>query len=968
MRLAQNPASTGLDDARSFLARVVPWGDGYVNLHWRFQGEGYDRPGWGGRATRTLDEALGSLRFQLNKPTTLDIYVCMSAQREAIIREHGNRHWAAALRSGPNAVALRSLFVDVDVKEGGYPSTREALSAVHVFCASIGLLLPTTCVQTGSGGLHCYWTLETPLPPQEWLPLAHALANATKVKGLRCDTQCTVDTARILRVPQTFNYKNGVPGLVKLGPIRDYNYSVEQLWSALEPFKVATPRITPLANLPARAPLEGENELGAGVEALPPLEIDLRDALPECGFLRTAVATGGKTYNNALWMYTTLLATFTKQKERAAHVMANGHPGYSQESTQELYERKLKDRADRGLGWPACATIAAGGSTACPTCPHLAKGRTPFHYARPQPQPNVAPSNNLPPFYEQTPEGRIAKRTVLPDGSASTRAITDFTMDGVWIQDDPCIFHFSSRTVATGQKTHAIEFEEIHGDALGKRLMGMGLPTQTYQLKEIRELLVSWINHLQQSKGNVVKSMPYGWYPDKGKPTGFTFGGKTFSKGSVKNAASGDHNISRQFAPIGDKQPWIDAAKFITDQGRQDLCAILATAFAGPLLRLIPVRGVVVSGYSRDSGIGKTTTMEIAQSVWGNPKAMQGLTDSSKSVLFKMGELRNIPVFWDELQNQEHTKAFVNVIFSTTQGREGSRLTRSVTLRQAGEWETMMVVCANNSVSDAIAQATTSTTAGVNRVFEFRVKKVGQRSKFTTGEATQITGVVNENYGNVGVEYAKWLGEHPDEIKTIVQEQLISLQKEVKEETEERLWTAAMTTILLGARFANELGFTDFDLAALKGFLIGVLQEQRADRANAGVDMNKELNISNVLQQFLKATSVKHTVHTNIVHTGQGKPAKGSINVLGDTSRVDSAQVHIGRDDALLRISGPFFNKWIKDHGYSAFSIRKAMEEKFAMHEVIGRIGAGTDKASKFAERLYEIDLSSPQLQGIVEH
>jgi uncharacterized protein (DUF927 family) len=329
---------------------------------------------------------------------------------------------------------------------------------------------------------------------------------------------------------------------------------------------------------------------------------------------------------------------------------------------------------------------------------------------------------------------------------------------------------------------------------------------------------VSWINHLQQSKGNVVKSMPYGWYPDKGKPTGFTFGGKTFSKGSVKNAASGDHNISRQFAPIGDKQPWIDAAKFITDQGRQDLCAILATAFAGPLLRLIPVRGVVVSGYSRDSGIGKTTTMEIAQSVWGNPKAMQGLTDSSKSVLFKMGELRNIPVFWDELQNQEHTKAFVNVIFSTTQGREGSRLTRSVTLRQAGEWETMMVVCANNSVSDAIAQATTSTTAGVNRVFEFRVKKVGQKSKFTTGEATQITGVVNENYGNVGVEYAKWLGEHPDEIRDYrTRSNLSHLQKEVKEETEERTMDCSDDHDLARRTVRKRAGFHRLRLSSVKG-------------------------------------------------------------------------------------------------------------------------------------------------------
>jgi hypothetical protein len=665
-------------------------------------------------------------------------------------------------------------------------------------------------------------------------------------------------------------------------------------------------------------------------------------------------------------MYTTLLATFTKQGEKAAHVMANGHPGYSSESTQELYERKLKDRNERGLGWPACATIAAGGSSACPTCPHLALGKTPFHFARPQPKPSVAPSTNLPPYYEQTSDGRIAKRTTNLDGSVNLRPITDFTMDEVWIQDDPCVFHFASRSPARGETNHEILFEDVHGDALGKKFMGMGLPVHTHQIKEIRELLVSWINHLQQTKGNVTKSVPFGWYPDKGKPTGFTFGGKTYSKGNVKNAATGDHNIKAQFTPIGDKQPWIDAAKFITDQGRPDLCAILATAFAAPLLKLIPVRGVVVSGYSRDSGIGKTTTMEIAQSVWGNPKAMQGLTDSSKSVLFKMGELRNLPVFWDELQNQEHTKAFVNVIFSTTQGREGSRLTRAVTLRHTGEWETMMVVCSNDSVSDAIARSTASTTAGVNRVFEFRVKKVPQ-SKFTTGEATQITGVVNENYGNVGVEYARWLGEHSDEIRTIVQEQLISLQKEVKEETEERLWTAAMTTILLGARFANELGFTDFDLAAIKDFLIGVLQEQRADRANAGVDMSRELNISNVLQQFLKATSVRNTIHTNLIHTGQGKPARGSINVLGDTSRVDSAQVHIGRDDALLRISGPFFNKWIKDHGYSAFSIRKAMEEKFGMHEVIGRIGAGTDKASKFAERLYEIDLSSPQLQGVVE-
>src|SRR4051794_35214808 len=132
------PRGVGLDDAQRFLARVVPWdGESFVNLHWRFKGEGYDRPAWGGRATRSIGEALGSVGFQRRKLSTLDIYICMSSQRLARVEKHNGREWNAAMRVGSNAVALKSLYVDLDVKEGAYATTREALAALYSFCDRI---------------------------------------------------------------------------------------------------------------------------------------------------------------------------------------------------------------------------------------------------------------------------------------------------------------------------------------------------------------------------------------------------------------------------------------------------------------------------------------------------------------------------------------------------------------------------------------------------------------------------------------------------------------------------------------------------------------------------------------------------------------------------------------------------------------------------------------------------------------
>jgi hypothetical protein len=122
--------------------------------------------------------------------------------------------------------------------------------------------------------------------------------------------------------------------------------------------------------------------LGAGIETLtlPPIKLD--DVAKECAFIRDAIATGGATLGQPQWNLTTLLATFTEGGRFDAHRMGNQHPGYTPQSTDQLYDRKRRERDRSSIGWPRCNAISASGCTACQTCAHSGEGKSPLHFAK----------------------------------------------------------------------------------------------------------------------------------------------------------------------------------------------------------------------------------------------------------------------------------------------------------------------------------------------------------------------------------------------------------------------------------------------------------------------------------------------------------------------------------------------------------------------------------------------------------
>jgi hypothetical protein len=154
------------------------------------------------------------LEWVLSRPTTKDVYFCLSRQAQTNKNDRGK---VVAMRRQENALALKAIWLDIDVKPPpkGYATLEEALDALAAFSKAAGLPPPSALVGSG-GGLHVYWISDKPLTPDEWRPYAEGLKAAAINFGLRCDTQCTVNAAQVLRVPGTFNHKTTPLRPVKL--------------------------------------------------------------------------------------------------------------------------------------------------------------------------------------------------------------------------------------------------------------------------------------------------------------------------------------------------------------------------------------------------------------------------------------------------------------------------------------------------------------------------------------------------------------------------------------------------------------------------------------------------------------------------------------------------------------------------------------------------------------------------------
>ncbi|MDE2106765.1 MAG: hypothetical protein KGL39_56645, partial [Patescibacteria group bacterium] len=383
--------------SRDFIERVVVWpgpnNPGWINLHANLKNDEPQKNGgkpWVlGWPYKSLDAFMIQAGFIDQTTNLFNAWVCMSQQSKSGVNLRGK---PKAIRLAENAVALKAIWIDCDVKANDprhYATHKEAWAAIRAFRQKVGLPLPSAVVDSG-GGLHVYWISETPLDPNEWRLYANGLKALLMQEGVKCDAGLTTDAARLLRVPGTYNHKYSPPREVRLLELgASYNFSERiRFLKDYNPNQTSPQSMVKVS--PADViigafdtPAPGFATLGKGEELAANCRseklLDPKPIFEKCAFLGDALATGGKDYDNPLWHLSVLCTTFMEGGEQLAHEISKGYVKYDAAETQALYERKAAEREARGIGYPSCATIASNGCAACASCPLFAQGKSPLN-------------------------------------------------------------------------------------------------------------------------------------------------------------------------------------------------------------------------------------------------------------------------------------------------------------------------------------------------------------------------------------------------------------------------------------------------------------------------------------------------------------------------------------------------------------------------------------------------------------
>jgi uncharacterized protein DUF927 len=1005
------------DKAKEFFRNVVPWPvedrgryNGYINLHWCFLKDGKKdgKPLWAGRAFQTQKGFFEFIDWASTRGNFRDFYFCTSQQSTAL---EGRNGALKAVRFAANAQALKAVWIDLDVavpgkiaKEGRetkeYSSLAGAVQAVATFVPAANLPPPSALVGSG-GGLHVYWISTIPLAPHEWQRYADGLRALASEHGLLCDGGCTIDSARILRVPNTFNYKTEPPRPTKVLSLGgSYDFSTQL--SALLDVRAHTATVTNVHSTQTTPVIEGSIgpvapaflvAAGGRVESLslgcepdfPPL--DPGPIFKGCLFLRDALATGGANHSEPLWNLALLCAAHLPNGKGFAHALSSGYPSYNAGETDEKFARKLRERDERGVGWPGCDTIHGAGSRLCTGCPHFAAHKSPLNLGtslrgqstqtsqefsgstntEPTAQSEsvslsgsdtVAEYSPLPAGYTYNAAGVICvlQETKVKDGPSNwhEQPLFQAVITHAWMQHGPEVLNFIT-TMSKGRSGPVrIKPEDCVSNVDCCRLLhAQGAITEPEGKAYVGDFMSSWMGKLRAAK-QAVESKPFGWEEDDTGRHGFYYGGWLFTDDGKTTSAAFPTDVMREtYAPHGTAAVWKEVCKLLTDLKRPDIDLILASSLAAPLMGIVGKYSVVISCYG-NSGRSKSAGVTVANAVWGRPITAKATSSTSaKSFIKIMGELNSLPVYWDDIVEQDWPKAY-EAFRQATEGKEGNKLKVTRELFKPGEWKSLMLMTSNDPFVDFIMTKDKNTDAGVVRVLEYECSPTPPPGTIEPGRLNHTDfdmqmDRLQHNYGCVGYEYAKLLGHHPERIEKLTVQLVHEMTALVQPADKERFWATAIGVLLAGAHMANILG-AELDIPVLKDFLIEVFNRNRARLKKEDLQGGTRSRTQDAVSTYLKDFRSSGMWSEQLA-------AKGKIvNVLKYPEQGRAAQFQFAVTERKLRLSKSHLYRWMNERGGAVTSyVVSGLEKHFNAHYVKDAVLGGGTTASNTNETLIEI-------------
>lgn len=203
-------------------------------------------------------------------------------------------------------------------------------------------------------------------------------------------------------------------------------------------------------------------------------------------------------------------------------------------------------------------------------------------------------------------------------------------------------------------------------------------------------------------------------------------------------------NLAGGYVQKGDADVWLDTARTIREK-HPVARAILAAAFAAPLLRVIGQRSFGLYVWSRSRG-GKTAAEKFALGVWGDPETLMVTFNATQVGIERLAAFYNdLPLGIDERQivGDDRGGSLNQLAYMIGAGKGRIRGARDGGLQQVSTWRTVAIMTGEQELTD------TSTQEGVST----RVLQVAGAPIDDEHDAQQLHRTVDAHHGHAGMVY-----------------------------------------------------------------------------------------------------------------------------------------------------------------------------------------------------------------------
>jgi energy-coupling factor transporter ATP-binding protein EcfA2 len=548
------------------------------------------------------------------------------------------------------------------------------------------------------------------------------------------------------------------------------------------------------------------------------------------------------------WFYALSVAAMCEDADKAIHVVSQGYPGYVPEDVTRKAATIRKATS--------CAKFRSVNPDLCEGCPHFNKILGPkelgkeLREASDEPVTVEMPTGEVEevsipkypfPFYRGE-GGGVWRKPPKDDPEADPVMVysNDFyvvkRMHDI-TEGDAALMRL--HLPQDGLREFVVSMAKVtQKDELRKTLSANGVYTYGKRFDILMEYVLKSAEELQHREKAEIMRQQFGWVDGNSR---FVLGDQEITvEGNIYSPPSKTTGkLAKFIGPVGSLDKWKEVWKLYGEPGMEAQAFAALSAFGSPLLKFLNQTGAVINLFNSHSGTGKTTILNMVNSVYGHPKELRlKEKDTDNGKLQWVGILNNLPATMDELTNAT-PKEYSDFLYSLSNGKGKERmLAGSNELRENNTtWQNITVSTSNSSFVEKLSILKDNPEGELMRLIEYPIGLVDAVN--TAHGKNLFDQVLFANYGHAGPVYLRYVLSNMEYVVKKCLQMQAKVDRELQLLPKERFWSATVAVNIVGGMLARACGLIDWDMERIYRWACGLVERLRVDTTAPLDDVNQ---------------------------------------------------------------------------------------------------------------------------------